>query len=59
MVRLSTFSLDAGYPDSDSLSFPQNLQTKARIIKSDLKYAANEIIFMGDLEFFSLQRLVK
>ena len=44
---LSTFALDAGYPDSYSLDFPQNLQTKAKIIKPDLKHADSEIILMG------------
>jgi hypothetical protein len=52
VVPPSTFVLDAGYLDSDSLDFPQNLQTKARIIKPDLKHAASEIILMGDIAFF-------
>jgi hypothetical protein len=56
MIPLSTFALDAGYPESDFLDFPQNLQTKARIIKADLKHAASEIILIGDIALF-LQRL--
>jgi hypothetical protein len=53
VVPLWTFALDAGYPDSDSLDFPQNLQTKARMFKPDLKHAASEIILMGDMAFFT------
>jgi len=52
VVPKSTFVLDAGYPDSEFLDFPQNLQTKARIIKPDLKHAESEIILMGDIAFF-------
>jgi hypothetical protein len=55
VVPLSTVALDAGYPDSDSLDFPQKLQTKARIVKSDLKYASSEIILMEDIALFSQQ----
>jgi len=56
MIPPSTFVLDAGYPDSDFLDFPQNLQTKARIIKPDLKHGASEIILIGDIALL-LQRL--
>jgi hypothetical protein len=52
VVPPSTFALDAGYPGSDPLDFPQNLQTKARIIKPDLKHAASEIILMGGMALF-------
>jgi hypothetical protein len=56
MITPSTFALDAGYPDSDFLDFPQNLQTKARIIKPDIKHATSKIILTGDIALF-LQRL--
>jgi hypothetical protein len=57
MFPPSTFAMDAGYPDSDFLDFPQNFQTKARVVKSDLKHAESEIILMARHSVV-LQRLV-